>query len=303
MKSSRVLVLVATGVLLSSLLSIVRAEQCLWTIQIASRSGQREAEEEVRALRARGFDAYWITSTVPGMGVRYRVRVGRFADRAEARASGERLRTQKVVRTFFVAECEELSNPAVPTPAPQAETVTRALWKQPKVGQPRFVTFEDEAAGYSLDYPHYWKGSAWSDAKRRSQGVDAGASFKSKEDSAFCNVIWNKLPDASDDQKLDNTMLVDTILKSMTSGTDTTTLSEISRTVERDGTRIRTYLELSASFRDTAGSAARNFLGKAVVARFEQGVLLVVVFYAADAPPVASANAEKIIRSVRGLQG
>ena len=301
MKQSRLLMLVTTGALLFSLLSLARAQECLWTVQIASLSGQREAEEEVRTLRARGLDAYWIKSALPGVGIRYRVRLGRFADQAEARTNGERLRTQRVVRAFFVVKCEALSEPAVLTPIPPAETMTRALGEPAEVGMPGFVTFEDKAAGYSLGYPNYWKGSAWSDAKRRLHSADGGASFKSTEDKAFCNAIWNRLPDASDYQELDNTVLVDTILKSMTSGTDTASLSEISRTVENDGSQSKTYLELNASFRGAAGSATVNFLGKAVVARFQQSVLLVVVFYTQDAPPIASANAEKIIRSVRAL--
>src|SRR5207249_4871737 len=44
---------------------------------------------------------------IPGKGVLYRVRMGRFATMAAAKAYGERLRQKGVMATFYAAEYEE----------------------------------------------------------------------------------------------------------------------------------------------------------------------------------------------------
>ena len=276
------------------------------------------------------LDAYWIRSAVPGVGTRYRVRVGRFAYHAGAQANGERLRSQGMVQEFFVAKYVAPSEPAVAKAMPPAETLTRgaralesvgsevvagptgaalpgkrapartrASGEPPEAGVPAFVTFEDKALGYALDHPIDWRGSAWTDAERRSQSADGGASFKSKDGSAFCNVIWNSLPDANESEKFDNAEIVDKILAGMTSGADSISVSELSRSVESDDSQIKTYLDLNADFRDAAGTASVRLLGKALIARGQQGILLVVVFYASDASLVAATNAERILHSVR----
>jgi hypothetical protein len=351
--------LILCGSLLLLLFSPALAQRP-FTTQLASFSSQPEAEELVSQLKARGLDAYWIKSNVPGSGIRYRVRVGRFASRAAAQASGEKLRQQGVTQEFYVTEYEAPPKPVaaqppatpadltaenppasrprvsrLPAPAPapaQAAASQRVVISPPatkkgsatsdpaaaappgnllKVGNlsapsgarkpvnPGFLIFQDPAIGYSFEHPSYWTGAAWSEAEKQAQNVDGGASFKSREDAAFLNVIWNRLPDANDPKKYDNSLLVDTIVKSMGSGTDTQTLSELSRRVETEGSQIRTWLDLNALFRDPQTAATLNFLGKAVITRSRQGILLVVVFYSQDAPQSATSNAERIIRSVR----
>lgn len=381
--------------LLSSLLllwslSPAHAQSRPWTTQIASFSMQDEADGKVSELKAQGVAAYWIKSKVPGAGVRYRVRIGRFASRSAAQAQGEQLRKRGLAPDYFAAEYEAppkaaaaqatppvkaetrpaeiaaavrpriattsapvtvskpvtvtppvkkpasaLPAPAktpalvatktptpapVKTPAPVATKTpppapTKAPVRSPEVvGNPKnskglvkpvnpvppgFLTFEDSAVGYSFDYPNYWIGTAWTDAEKVSQNVDGGASFKSKDDAAFLNVIWNKLSGANDPQKYDNTLLVDTIIKSMGAGSDTQTLNERSRRVENEAGQIKIYIDLNALFRDPSSSTTLNFLGKALITRCQQGILLVVVFYSQDAPPVAATNADRIIRSVR----
>lgn len=340
------------------LVSPVAAQKRPWTTQLAALTGQPEAENKVSELKSQGLDAYWIKSNVPGAGVRYRVRVGRYASRAAAQASGQQLRQRGIVQEFFVAEYEAPpkpvtshpapamtaeTQPALPsrprvtaTPAPPPATVSQTVKITPpqitramptptpaalktsvkevagnsglnagkvtaagKPANPGFQTFKDGSVGYSFEHPPYWSGTAWSDAEKLSQNVDGGASFKSREDAAFLNVIWNKLPGASDPNKYDNTLLVDTIIKSMGSGADTQNLNELARRVEQESGSIKTFLDLNALFRDPASSSAWNFLGKAVIMRTQQGILLVVVFYSQDAPPVAATNADRIIRSVR----
>ncbi len=368
MKSARYLL---SGLLLLWSFAPAFAQGRPWTTQIASFSTQSEADNKVSELKAQGLDAYRIKSNVPGAGVRYRVRIGRFANRAAAQANGEQLRNRGISPDYFVAEYEAPPRVAVakttppvkaetqiaatvpvrpriiatPTPAPvkiseqvaltppnnrsasalpvankmptpaPVKTPAPAPTRSPEIaGNPKnskglvksvtatppgFQTFEDSTVGYSFDYPTYWIGAVWTDSEKVSQNVDGGASFKSKEDAAFLNVIWNKLPGANDPQKYDNTLLVDTIVKSMGSGTDTQTLNELSRRIENDTGQIRTYVEMNAIFRDPTSTTTLNFLGKAVISRCQQGILLIVVFYSQDAPPAAATNAERIIRSVR----
>lgn len=354
------------------LLSVTVSAQRPFTTQIAALSSQNEAEEKVRELKSQGLDAYWIKSNVPGAGVRYRIRIGRFSTRAAAQSQGEKLRRSGLIENYFIAEYEappraaqppaqpdtrtaasnaaatpasrpRLSEPAVvptlkptpkPTPATISERVTPtvlkndeatsgpaasepvpatspgstikagkpAITKPGKPVNPGFLSFQDPAIGYSFEHPASWSGAAWSDAERMAQNVDGGASFKSLEDNAFLNVIWNRLPGANDPKKYDNTLLVDTIVKSMGSGADTQTLNELSRQVEAEDGQIRTRLDLNALFRNPQTAAPLNFLGKAIITRCPQGILLVVVFYSQDAPPAAAINAERMIRSVRAPQ-
>ena len=91
------------GILLLAL-SPALAEQGMWTTQIAAAPNQQDAEKRVTQLLAQGLDAYWIRTDVPGVGTRYRVRIGRFPTKAAAQENGERLRSQGVTKEFFIAE-------------------------------------------------------------------------------------------------------------------------------------------------------------------------------------------------------
>ena len=92
------------GIVLLALLSPALAEQGIWTTQIAAPQNQQDAEKQVNELLTQGLDAYWIRADVPGVGTRYRVRIGRFASKAAAQENGERLRSQGVTREFFIAK-------------------------------------------------------------------------------------------------------------------------------------------------------------------------------------------------------
>ncbi|MFN0122751.1 MAG: SPOR domain-containing protein [Blastocatellia bacterium] len=397
---------IALSLLLTIPVAVPVLAQQAYTTQIASFSNEAEADAKVAALKEKGVDAYWVTSKVPGAGVRYRVRTGRFASLAQARANGERLKKNGAIEDFFgdvyitppksaastpasapkpepKAEPKSEPKPAPPapptqtkvaaatvpgegasvrprtttppgnetavvappvvkpTPAPKmpvtkpvAPTPTPSPVTKPDAGKgtiadaktknipatgsvatgkasrdtmmkqagmviPGFKSFRDATIGYSLEHPSYWTGAAWGDAERMAQNVDGGASFKSREDAAFLNIIWNKLPGANDPKKYDNTLLVDTIVKSMGSGAETQSLNELSRRVENLEGQIRTFVDLNALFRDPNTSATLNFLGKAVITRCQEGILLVVVFYSQDGPTAAATNAERIIQSVR----
>jgi photosystem II stability/assembly factor-like uncharacterized protein len=77
-------------------------------VQVAAVLTQADAEAEVRNLRAKGLDAYWVRAQVPGKGTRYRVRVGRFSNEAEARQLVEQACAKGAIRQFVIAQGDAL---------------------------------------------------------------------------------------------------------------------------------------------------------------------------------------------------
>jgi hypothetical protein len=287
------------GILLLAL-SSAPAEQIIWTTQIAALPSQQDADTQVTQLLAQGLDAYWIRTDVPGVGTRYRVRIGRFASKAAAQETGERLRSQGVTREFFIAvyltptEATATATPA----APATETKTATTRTATKPGDGGFRTFRDKAIGYSFAYPGHWGGASWSAAQNLTQNADAGASFVSKRDRASLRAVWTRLPDANDPGQYDTNILVDNVLRSLAPATSVQRLRELSRATETEGNDFKTYVDLDVLVRDPSTASMLSFLCKAVIARCQQGVLLLAVFYPADASASVAASAERILRSV-----
>lgn len=282
------------------------AQQRTWTTQIAAQQSQQEAEKQVAQLLAQRLDAYWVKTDVPGVGTRYRVRVGRFASKAAAQENGERLRSQGVTREFFVAEDLAPEATAAATPAAPAASaaemetaIARGASKPGQGGDAGFRTFRDKAIGYSFAHPGGWRGAAWGDAKSLAQNADAGTSFTSKRDRASLRAVWTRLPNANDPGKYDADVLVDDAIKSIAPATSVQRLRELSRATENEGNDVKTYVDLDVLVRDPSSAGTLSFLCKAVIARCQQGVLLLAVFYPADASASVAASAERILRSVR----
>lgn len=109
-------------------------------VQVAAVLTQADAEVEVRALRAKGFDAYWVKAQVPGKGTRYRIRIGRAATEAEAQQIAAQACARRAITQFVIAQgnklptqasfCSALTNTArqtvPPSPKPSATKPTRA---------------------------------------------------------------------------------------------------------------------------------------------------------------------------------
>lgn len=305
-------------------LSPASAQSARFTIQIEAAPTQAEAEEKVAQLKARGLEAYWLKSDVPGTGVRYRVRIGRFATKPAALEYGEQLRRQGIALEFFVSRYEPPPAPAVvtrapnstsnatpkPTPpapmkeaprpsTPAAETKATPAPKtmtEAKLTPPGYMRFEDKAIGYSFAHPSYWAGGAAGNAEGQTPRSDAGAIFRSSEDAAFLTAIWNKV-DGANRQTLDNDLVTGLILKSMGASPGTQELTETSRQVITEGEQIKTFIELRAIFRGSPTAAPLDFLGQAVIIRTRQGILLVAAFYAKDGPPQTPQIAERIVQS------
>ena len=162
-----------------------------------------------------------------------------------------------------------------------------------------FMQFRDPLSGFSFEYPSYWSGNSLSADDAKSQRINAGALFKSPEDSAFLNAIWNEL-DKANSPTNDNDLIVDVIVKSMRSGDGTKTMEEVARKVfeDKEKGQVKTLLDLRATFQQGQG-AALNFVGKAVIVRTSKGILLVATFYSKDSRPEVAAVAEKVIASVK----
>jgi hypothetical protein len=161
-----------------------------------------------------------------------------------------------------------------------------------------YARYQDPGVGYSFEHPQYWVGGQLSANEMQTQNVTAGAMFKSNEDTAFLNAIWNKL-DKANSPDHDNDMIVDLILKSMGSGNGTQNMQALSRRVINDGAMIKTFIDLKAAFQVPNQPAPLDFLGKGVIIRASKGILLLVAFYSKEAPQTVAMVAEHIVQTAR----
>lgn len=310
------------------------AQAGTYTVQLEAAQTQAEADEKVAKLKTKGVEAYILKSQVPGKGTFYRVRVGMFPNATEARKFGASLKQQKLVPDFFIAPFERAKEeaasaskntpkpvPPVSTPPPGGtpaakEPVKPAVKSEPPVTPATkeaaapaaappgttvsFARFQDSQSGFSFEYPSYWSGNSLSTDDAKAQRINAGALFKSPEDSAFLNAIWNEL-DKANSPTNDNDLVVDVILKSMKSGDGTQTMEEVGRKVieDKEKAQFKTILDLRATFQTQGQEAPLEFLGKAVIIRASKGILLVATFYSKNSPANVGSVAEKIIASVQ----
>lgn len=73
-----------------------------WTVQVTATTDATEARALVQRLRSRGYDAYLVQAPSREGTTWYRVRVGRFASRDEARQWEQRLKTEAGMPGAFV---------------------------------------------------------------------------------------------------------------------------------------------------------------------------------------------------------
>jgi len=73
-----------------------------FTIQVESAISEAEARSSVARLRAQGLEAYWVKTTISGIGVRYRVRIGRYQNQAQAKAKADQLLGDGAIKEFIV---------------------------------------------------------------------------------------------------------------------------------------------------------------------------------------------------------
>jgi len=160
-----------------------------------------------------------------------------------------------------------------------------------------FARFRDSKVGYSFEYPEHWTGQPLSEKEATEQRMNAGAMFVSQKDAAFIQAVWNELEKANNPSS-ENDLIVDVILKSMSSG-EGMKLEETARRMENKNGLIKTFLDLKALYQAQGQPTPIDFLGKAVIIRTARGILLVVAFYSKDAPANAAGAADRVIASVR----
>ncbi len=99
-----------------------------FAIQIASPTSEAEANNLIEELNAKGIKAYLVKSEVQGKGVRYRVRVGKFASAQEAKTAANQLTASGAIGEFAVMIYE---SPTVLTAA-KGESKSKAKDKPKK---------------------------------------------------------------------------------------------------------------------------------------------------------------------------
>lgn len=85
-----------------------------YAVQIAAVRSQQVADELRSGLLARGLDAYWVKGSLPGHGMFYRVRVGRFPSVERALTYAEMLLDSGLLEAYAVTNFERPSSPALP---------------------------------------------------------------------------------------------------------------------------------------------------------------------------------------------
>lgn len=87
--------------------SVCFASMNVWaqshSVQVASYLNSADAQAEVNRLRAKKLDAYWVKAEIPGIGTRYRVRIGKFNNEAEANSSAAEACKSRAFSQFIVA--------------------------------------------------------------------------------------------------------------------------------------------------------------------------------------------------------
>ncbi len=98
----------------SGLIAInVCAQTATHSVQVASYLNTADAQAEVNRLRAKKLNAYWVKAEIPGMGTRYRVRIGKFTDENEATQGAAQACKSRAFSQYLVANGE-----TVPTGVP-----------------------------------------------------------------------------------------------------------------------------------------------------------------------------------------
>ncbi len=153
--------------------SIARAQNRGFTIQVSSPTSAAEAETIIAGLRAKGIEAYWVKAEVPGKGTRFRVRIRRFKNQTEAKAVAEQHLSRGAIKEFIIALYDAPSSESVArretkpkSASTLAPTTDQIKNDQPKVeiknGQPKVENIAgpepakanaEKSARASVDFP------------------------------------------------------------------------------------------------------------------------------------------------------
>jgi photosystem II stability/assembly factor-like uncharacterized protein/cell division septation protein DedD len=117
-----------------------------FTVQVASRQSEAEALAEMAKLAAAGLPAHIVRANVPGKGVWYRVRYGRFGTLAEAQLNAERSHKRGTISDYIVtlyetpmtssaARREAVATTETAPPAIEPSTSAKSAAKEPRLGE------------------------------------------------------------------------------------------------------------------------------------------------------------------------
>jgi photosystem II stability/assembly factor-like uncharacterized protein len=81
----------------------VSAQTETHSVQVASYLNTTDAQAEVKRLRAKKLEAYWVKAEIPGMGVRYRVRIGKFSGENEATLGAAQACQSRAFSQYLIA--------------------------------------------------------------------------------------------------------------------------------------------------------------------------------------------------------
>lgn len=137
MKRSVVKKIICLLIVITFSVPVARAQSRGFTIQVESAPSEAEAKSSVAKLRAQGLEAYWIKAEIPGMGIRYRVRIGQYPNQAQARAIANQLVSGGVIKEFMVTAYDAPSSgsvsPGGPKPAPSTSKTTQGTGDKNKI--------------------------------------------------------------------------------------------------------------------------------------------------------------------------
>ncbi len=92
--------------------SRIGAQSQEFAVQVAAVRTEAEAQNMISGLQASGLNAYQVKVSLPGKGIYYRVRFGRYRSRAEARQEAVTAQARKQISEFMVADYTAPTSPA-----------------------------------------------------------------------------------------------------------------------------------------------------------------------------------------------
>src|SRR5436309_3220488 len=111
--------------------AMVCAQTSGFTLQVASVPTEAEAQAMTKQLQAKGLESYWNKVELEGKGTRYRIYVGHFASREEARQKAEQARRQGLIKEFILLANHVAPKAAANTPR-ETKTTTPSRDAKPR---------------------------------------------------------------------------------------------------------------------------------------------------------------------------
>lgn len=130
---------------MAAICGIAFAQQSFYSIHVSSHRQRAEADAEIKALNARGLEAFVRHVEVQDKGKWYRIFIGKYASSKEAADQVERLKGMKVSEYFAVkrlsAESPKSAAPAAAKPAKAPDNAQARSAKSRSMGYYLFVGF------------------------------------------------------------------------------------------------------------------------------------------------------------------